>query len=95
MLVIAVEADDDLDPVAAATVDVVVVPDPGFLDGDVEVDLLVDLLDPDVAVGVVLDEQLADQAVASISMISGSSLRWCGKKFHDEDSLVDWTPRLG
>ena len=52
MLVVPVEPDHDLDPVAVAAVDVVVVPDPGRLEGDVEVDLLIDLLDPDVAVGI-------------------------------------------
>lgn len=42
---------------AVPPVHMVVVVDPGRLDGDVEVDLLVDFFDPDVAVGVALYEQ--------------------------------------
>ncbi len=60
-VVVAVEPDDDLDPVAAAPVHVVAVTDPGLLQGDVEADFLVGFLDPHPAVGVLPGEQFADQ----------------------------------
>ena len=60
----AVEADHDLDTVAAASVDVVVVPDPGLFERDVEVDLFVDLLQPDATIGIGLDEQRPDHGGA-------------------------------
>ena len=51
----------DLDPVTVAPVEMLVVPAPGRLQGGLELDFLIDVLDPDVGVGVALYEQRADQ----------------------------------
>lgn len=55
-IVAPVVADGDLNRAAATAVHVVVVPNPGGLHGDVQVDLHVRLLDPDMAVAFAHEE---------------------------------------